>query len=638
MLIDANGVVESRFERGFLKRHEGFMDVLTKAAITGCARVEPSHFLLALLEDERGYTAARFVNHGLQPAVVAETVTEELHKRGGGAPLFAEKLDTGVLSPRSRDMVEDLEALLAGEGFVPCEERHLLWAVLRHLEEDVSELLKELADFDPAQVAEEIRAELGRVRAVTVFDPVTGDLDGNAFTRRGWRAVELARAEAEAYGLPRIDSLVLLLALVTPEDGVARRGLVLQGASPVSVHQSIVLNIRKRPKRSVLTLNRASFFESAQRVLERSAQEAAGDGQQRIGERHLLRAWLRNAEGAGKHLLEDRGVDLSALYRFACHLEEADEAGEDRTQARLPSFEEIEARLKEVIVGQDQAIATIMPYIKRARFGYFREGRPAGVFLFVGDPGVGKTQMAKLLAEAVYGSEDKLIMIEMGQMGTSESCTLLIGAPPGYVGYGEGKLTNGLRDKPQSVVLFDEMEKAHPLVFDVLLRFLNEGQIEDPAGPVRDGRQCLVILTSNLPLTYEDVQDVPAILSQLRSQEPFRSRPELLSRVDAVVPFRSLDLQDFREIARRQLSRDAKRLREEKEIEMVVEDGVVDLIAERSFGRRQGARAVDREITELVIMPVIDLLQVPRPARILVRRLGDGVVCQELAGPGSDAR
>src|SRR5207248_9239326 len=109
-----------------------------------------------------------------------------------------------------------------------------------------------------------------------------------------------------------------------------------------------------------------------------------------------------------------------------------------------------------------------------------------------------KTELAKTLAHAVYGSPENLIFLEMGQFNAPESMNIFVGAPPAYVGYGEGKLTNGLRDKPRAVVLFDEVEKAHARVLDALLRFLDEGRIDDPAGPVRDGSQCLVILTSNV--------------------------------------------------------------------------------------------------------------------------------------------
>jgi ATP-dependent Clp protease ATP-binding subunit ClpA len=233
------------------------------------------------------------------------------------------------------------------------------------------------------------------------------------------------------------------------------------------------------------------------------------------------------------------------------------------------------------------------------------------VFLFCGQSGSGKTEMAKSLARVVYGSEDNLIFLEMGQFNTRESMNIFVGAPPGYIGYGEGKLTNGLRDRPRSVVLFDEVEKADNLVLDALLRFLDEGKIDDPAGPVRDGSQCLIILTSNVSAEklselwdkYAADPSAPtAIRSDLREEfKRSKFRVEFLNRVDELILFRTLTKNNYIEIVKKLLSRDLERLRQEHKIEVITDVDLADAIGVYCFTANEGARAAQRLTQSMVI-------------------------------------
>lgn len=630
-LIDRRGLDLSRIDPELLKKHENFSSVVMEAILSGGGPVEPSHFLLALLKDPEGYTPRKFREKDLDPRSLEDSIRGILAgRRVPGQPVQMEKLDSNSVSARSGEMFSTLDQALGQSGSDRWDERHLLHAVLQHLEEDIKKALSRYAGIDVQDMARRIGLEIADPgKSAGCFDPDTGLLDKKAFDRKGWRVMELAAREAEGYGVERIDSLILLLALVGLEDGVTQRGLRVQGLSPMSLHQNICLNLRARRGKggTAVPLKKSSFFESTLRVLERAAREAAGLGGA-VGEGHLLRSFLQEAGGMGLNILKEFKADKEALHLYAGEFYEEDR--EDHLEKKLLTFGEIEDRINQQIVGQEEVLKKMMPFIKRVRFGYPREGKTAGVFLFVGPPGVGKTQTAKLLAEAVYGSGEDIIVIEMGHMGTSESRSLLIGAPPGYVGYGEGKLTNGLRDKPNSVVLFDEMEKAHPLVFDVLLRFLNEGKIDDPAGPERDGQHCIVVLTSNLPVAYSNPSALDEIIGSLRKYPPFKDRPELLSRVDSVLPFRALEEGDYREIAVRQVKRDALRLKKEKEIDLIVGEEVFDLISRRSLARNQGARAVEREVIELVITPLIDLLGAPRPAKIRISCDGEKTLCEEI--------
>ena len=213
---------------------------------------------------------------------------------------------------------------------------------------------------------------------------------------------------------------------------------------------------------------------------------------------------------------------------------------------------------------------------------------------------------------------------------------IFVGAPPGYVGYGEGKLTNGLRDKPRAVVLFDEVDKAHPRVLDALLRFLDEGKIDDPAGPIRDGTQCIVVLTSNvgsteLSNTWNEIKDNPnwrtAIREKLR--DVFRQhnfRIEFLNRVDELVLFRTLEEKDYVEIASRLLQRDLERLHRERQIEVLLDPGVTGAIGAFCANIAEGAREAQRLIQTIVITPVIDFVvrnPCPLPVRVKVWAVRD---------------
>jgi ATP-dependent Clp protease ATP-binding subunit ClpC len=252
--------------------------------------------------------------------------------------------------------------------------------------------------------------------------------------------------------------------------------------------------------------------------------------------------------------------------------------------------------------------------VELMRFGFSDPGRPIGVFLFCGQSGSGKTEMAKELARAVYGSEENLIFLEMGQFNSAESMNIFVGAPPGYIGYGQGKLTNGLRDKPRAVVLFDEVEKANPKVLDALLRFLDEGKIDDPAGPVRDGSQCIVILTSNvgaaeLGAMAKSLVGKPNRRTELRRAlrkefQKHKFRVEFLNRNDEVVLFRSLEKDDYVEIARRYLHKVVKRLKQERQLDVDPDPGVAQAIGTYCASIEEGARAVKRLTQRMVVVPV----------------------------------
>lgn len=245
----------------------------------------------------------------------------------------------------------------------------------------------------------------------------------------------------------------------------------------------------------------------------------------------------------------------------------------------------LESELHKRVIGQEEAIQAVSDAIRRSRAGLQDPKRPIGSFIFLGTTGVGKTELAKALADYLFDDENMITRIDMSEYQEKFSATRLIGAPPGYVGYDEGgQLTEAIRRKPYSVVLFDEMEKAHPDVFNVLLQLLDDGRLTDNKGRVVNFKNTLIILTSNL--TEE----------QLRSQV----RPEFLNRIDDIIHFDELSEDHIREVVQLQVNRIHKMLLEQS-IDLRVTDDAIRYIAQEGYDPQFGARPVKRALQRLVL-------------------------------------
>ncbi len=245
----------------------------------------------------------------------------------------------------------------------------------------------------------------------------------------------------------------------------------------------------------------------------------------------------------------------------------------------------LEEELHKRVIGQDAAIEAVSDAIRRSRAGLQDPKRPIGSFIFLGTTGVGKTELAKALADYLFDDENMLTRIDMSEYQEKFSATRLIGAPPGYVGYDEGgQLTEAIRRKPYSVILFDEIEKAHPDVFNVLLQLLDDGRLTDNKGRTVNFKNTLIILTSNL--TEE----------QLRAQV----RPEFINRIDDIIHFGELSEKDIRQVVLLQVGRIHKML-EQNNIDLRVTDDAIDYIAKEGYDPAFGARPVKRALQRLVL-------------------------------------
>jgi ATP-dependent Clp protease ATP-binding subunit ClpB len=278
---------------------------------------------------------------------------------------------------------------------------------------------------------------------------------------------------------------------------------------------------------------------------------------------------------------------------------------------------QLETILGKRVVGQEEAIRVVSDAIRRNKSGLSDLNRPAGTFLFLGPTGVGKTELAKALAEYLFSDERAVTRIDMSEYMEKHTVSRLIGAPPGYVGYEEGgQLTEAVRRRPYSVVLFDEIEKAHPDVFNALLQLLDEGRLTDGQGRVVDFRNCLIIMTSNLggdiiqrAAKVEDVKNEVSAL--LRAT----FKPEFLNRIDETIFFNRLDRENILKIVDIQLGLLAKRL-EERKIGLQVTPRAKALLAEAGFDPQFGARPLKRTIQNMV--------QNPLARRVLAGEVADG--------------
>ena len=245
----------------------------------------------------------------------------------------------------------------------------------------------------------------------------------------------------------------------------------------------------------------------------------------------------------------------------------------------------LEEELHKRVIGQDEAIEAVSDAIRRSRAGLQDPKRPIGSFIFLGTTGVGKTELAKALADYLFDDENMMTRIDMSEYQEKFSATRLIGAPPGYVGYDEGgQLTEAIRRKPYSVVLFDEIEKAHPDVFNVLLQVLDDGRLTDNKGRLVNFKNTLIIMTSNL--TEE----------QLRAQV----RPEFINRIDEIIHFSELSEEDIKAVVNLQVSRIHKML-EQQGIDLRVTDDAIRYIAKEGYDPQFGARPVKRALQRLVL-------------------------------------
>ena len=289
------------------------------------------------------------------------------------------------------------------------------------------------------------------------------------------------------------------------------------------------------------------------------------------------------------------------------------------TEAESRKLIDMEQELHKRVIGQEAAIVAVSKAIRRSRAGIKDPKRPAGSFIFLGPSGVGKTELARTLAEFLFGDEDSMVRIDMSEYMEKHAVSRLVGSPPGYVGYDEGgQLTEAVRRKPYSVLLLDEIEKAHPDVFNILLQILEDGRLTDSQGRTVDFRNAIIIMTSNIGageiarnqgigftvsdetgITYEDMKG--RIMSELKKV----FRPEFLNRIDEVIVFHKLSREEVREIIELLLGRVRQQVAEH-EIVLEMDDAAKDFLVDKGWDPSMGARPLRRAIQRYVEDPLAD--------------------------------
>lgn len=342
------------------------------------------------------------------------------------------------------------------------------------------------------------------------------------------------------------------------------------------------------------------FDQAANLRQEELTLKAKVDEQQKKAEKQSAQRKLHTTgEDVAKIVAEWTGVPLTQLKKSESE--------------RLVNLEKV---LHNRVIGQNEAVSVVAKAIRRARSGLKDPQRPIGSFMFLGPTGVGKTELAKALAAAMFGSEDNMIRIDMSEYMEKYSTSRLIGAAPGYVGYDEGgQLTEKVRQHPYSVVLLDEAEKAHPDVFNLLLQVLDDGYLTDAKGRKVDFRNTIIIMTSNLGATQlqdekevgfgaRDVsQDYQAMASAIRQQLKLHFRPEFLNRIDETIIFHSLQKDELHQIVKLIVAQLRARVAEQG-INLKVTPAAIDVVATKGYNPAYGARPLRRALQDLIEDPL----------------------------------
>lgn len=482
-IITNNGILIRYFDQrvasiiGNIPGNEG-VALLSQATSLGRKRIEICDWLFCLAKTPGTEVRKQLIDHNGQRV---EDFVKAIH---GGLEFVADSTQGRVTKVLASGVSDDVTKMLNLAGSLAAkktgaiDELMLTFALLKTADESLRTAL-ELWTGDAEALGvfqRQLEAKIGGAKVINVFTS-DGSLETCYFSANGGRFLQRLAEDAASIRARKITTRHVFYSLLGNESNALTAALNVNGIDvKKDLHCILARELTQPGKKRLpdLRLSKDTVLPSVGQLLDKAQQLALDSGANKVSENHIARSIAElYPEEVTRLLPPSKTLDMSVVRRY---IADSSVDGEDDEKVITKySIKDIEQRIKDKIFGQEQAIQRILPYITRLQARWPREGRPAGVFLFMGPTGTGKTQMAKELAKYVFGDEEMLIFLEMGQFQAKESMNSFVGAPPGYVGYGEGLLTNGLRDKSESVVLFDEIEKANTQVFDAILRFADEG-------------------------------------------------------------------------------------------------------------------------------------------------------------------
>jgi|GEM_PF-1490519 len=603
----------SRFSTRITQEPNIFDLLVVKAIDTYHATIEPSHFLLALLDIEGGFTQKTFSSRGFDVNTVREMVFKEIEHKNADVPLDL-KLNERYCSPAAAAVLEEAGTISQKLDGIPVEERHVLIGVLKNLEPSVRELFDDVLDLQ--EIVNELETGISggcSIQQFMIFEPVTGEIKLDEFDESGQLFLDHLKEVVTETRYDKINATHVSIALLRITEGITQRGFRLQRKDPESIATALRDGIKKEHQQtaSPVELKKESCRNSVINILLKAGEIAGEDKKQCIGESQLLRALLD---------IDREGDFTSLLRRLRLNIQELRLHGERNKNTHLPKpklpenpwenlrdrWHQAEDFLKERIIDQDHTIEVLIGKLANAIFGLREKNKPVAVLLFDGPTGVGKTELARVLAEFIFGSPDAMIRYDMNLHLEAHSVSTFTGAPPGYVGYEKGgDLVNKVKEQPHSILLLDEFEKAHTEVSKIFLQVFDNAELPDKKGTRAFFNNTIIILTSNIgAIEAERAATEEARYAIYKQALEKRFALEFENRLDNVVIFKSLSIEACMKILELRIQEQKHRWATERGIILEISPAAKEQFLIKGFDKALGARPLKRvlknDVDELI--------------------------------------